>query len=115
MFTVKTKQVKKTFQPTKTKSESKKPELKISKDKTFIQKKVVAKSVKSVLLHGSEKKSLTHLNSRRRKENKSMIDEISYDSYLNFKNSLSLIVGKQIHLDYDLFEAIVKRYKIKTV
>jgi hypothetical protein len=114
MFTVKTKQVKKTFQPTSTKSESKKPEIKISKNKNLIQKKVVAKSIKSTL-HETERKSLSHVNSKRRKENKSIVDEISYDSYLNFKNSLSLIVGKQIHLDYDLFEAIVKKYKIKTV
>lgn len=114
MFTVKTKQVKKTFN-TKTKSESKKPEVKISKPKNFIQSKSLSKSVKTVLLHDKEKKRLSSLNSERKKQNKSIIDEISFDSYLNFKNSLSIIIGKTVTLDYDLFEAIVKKYKIKSV
>lgn len=114
MFTVKTKQVKKTFD-TKTKSESKKPEAKISKTKNSIQSKSLSKSVKSVLLHEKERKRLSNLNSERKKQNKSIVDEISFDSYLNFKNSLSMTIGKTINLDYDLFEAIVKKYKIKSV
>jgi hypothetical protein len=91
------------------KSESKKPEVKISKSKNILKK-----SVQDVLQQ-SEKKVLNRLNLKRKQGNKSRIDEVSYDSYLNFKHSLTMLIGKTIHLDYDVFEAIVKKYKIKTV
>jgi hypothetical protein len=94
---------------TVSKSESKKPEVKISKPKNILKK-----SVQDVLQQ-SEKKVLSRLNLKRKQENTSKIDEISYDSYLNFKHSLTMLIGKTIHLDYDVFEAIVKKYKIKTV
>lgn len=78
-------------------------------------KKLPKVKAKLSLLNGNEKKSLLNFNSKRKKNNLKPVDEVSYDSYLNFKNSLSLIIKRGIKLEYDVFEAIVKKYKIKTV
>lgn len=67
------------------------------------------------LLNSKEKKILSLFNSKRKKENLKPVDEVSYDSYLNFKNSLSIMIKRPIKLEYDVFEALVKKYKIKTV
>lgn len=78
-------------------------------------KKLPKVKSKISVLGEDEKKSLSNFNSKRKKNSLKPVDEISYESYLNFKNSLSLIIKREIKLEYDVFEAIVKKYKIKTV
>jgi hypothetical protein len=102
------------FSDLKTMKEEKKTSKVIPKVKNE-NKKLTNVKAKTSLLSQSEKKIFFKFNSKRKKEGLKSVDEISYDSYLNFKNSLSLMIGKIAKLDYDVFEAIVKKYKIKSV
>lgn len=100
-----------TIQKPKTKQE------KTSIKEVKVEKQKVSKPIKEKpsLLNSKERKVLSLFNSKRKKENLKPIDEVSYDSYLNFKNSLTMMIKRPIKLEYDVFEALVKKYKIKTV